>query len=349
MKAAVLTGVKKFEYRDIERPRPGPGEVLIRIKAVGICGTDKELYDGTMPFFEMGLSKYPLIPGHEWSGVIEEVGGDVVTFKPGDKVTGDVSIGCGKCLFCKRGLYSLCENRREVGISGGKDGAYADFLIMPEQFTYKLPDTLSFDEAAMAETSATVVKSIWKAPIKLGQTVLVLGAGPIGLMALQAAYAAGAGYTIVADRLTTKLDIALQLGADKVVNTSEEDLSDVVNDLTDQRGADYVMEASGSVELVSLAPSLTKNAGIINTIGIYTKKIPEFDLSDIVLRDITLSGSVASPNVYEATLRLMGSGQLKTEPCISHRFSLKDIAQAVNVLEQAQPDRIKIMLYPEGV
>ena len=347
MKAAVLTGIRKFEYLAIERPTPQPGEVLVRIKAVGICGTDMELYNGTMPFFEMGLCKYPLLPGHEWSGVIEEVGSGVTGLKPGDKVTGDVSIGCGKCMFCKRGLYSLCDSRCEVGVSGGKDGAYAEFLIMPEQFTYKFSDSISFDAAAMTETTATVVKSIWKAPIKLGDVVLVLGAGPIGLMALQAANAAGAGYTIVADRFKSKLDMAGQLGAEKVVNTSEQNLCQVVNDLTHQRGVDYVMEASGSVELMALAPSLTKDAGVINTIGIYTTKIPEFDLSDIVLRDITLSGSVASPNVYEATLRLIGSGRLKTEPCISHRFSLKDIDKAIKIQEKTPEDRTKIMLYPE--
>jgi L-iditol 2-dehydrogenase len=349
MKAAVLTGVKTFEYIDVKRPAPQLNEVLIRIKAVGICGTDMELYNGTMPFFEMGLCKYPLIPGHEWSGIIEEVGGDVTDLKPGDKVTGDVSIGCGKCLFCKRGLYNLCKNRCEVGISGGKDGAYADFLVMPEQFTYKLPGSLSFDEAAMTETTATLVKSIWKAPIKLGEIVLILGAGPIGLMALQAANAAGAGYTIVADRLKAKLDLAYQLGASKTIDTSVQDLSEVVKDLTDQRGVDYVLEASGSVELMSLASSLTKDAGVINTVGIYTKKIPEFDVSDIVLRDITLSGSVASPNVYEATLRLMDSGKIKTKPCISHRFALKDFAQAVTAQEQSLADRTKIMLYPDGI
>jgi len=333
MKAAVLIGAKSFDYMYVDRPELQPGEVLVRVKAVGICGTDKELYDGTMPFFEMGLAKYPLIPGHEWAGVVEDTGDGVASLSAGDKVTGDVSIGCGKCLFCKNGLYSLCDNRREVGISGGKDGAFADFVVMPEQFTYRFPDNLTFEEAAMTETTATVVKSIWKAPIRLGQVVLVLGAGPIGLMALQAAKTAGAGQAIMADRLQSRLDVATQVGADVIVNTTHQDLLATVKDMTQGRGVDYVIEASGSVALAAMASSLTKNAGVINTLGIYTTKVPEFDLADIVLRDITLSGSVASPNVYEATLRLMGTGRIQTGPCISQLEGDHNCDGIVNLLD----------------
>ena len=346
MKAVVLTGPGKVEYKDIERPRPEEGEVLVRVKAVGICGTDIELYNGTMPFFETGLSKYPLIPGHEWAGVVEDAGPGVTSFKGGDRVSGDVRIGCGKCVFCKRGYYNLCLNRREVGISGGKDGAYAEYVVMPEAFTYKLPDTVSFDAGAMIETTATVVKSIRHAPIPLGDTTLVLGCGSIGLMGLQAAIAAGAGYTISADRQEPKLKIARELGADRVVNTDEEDLGEVVKEVTGGMGVDYVMEASGSTALMARAPSLTRDAGTINVIGIYTSGVPEFDMSDIVLRNIRIIGSVASPNAYEAAIRLIGTGRITPERCISHRFKLAEIEKAMAVQEQNPPDRIKILLYP---
>jgi len=346
MMAAVLTGPKKFEYMEVERPRPQANEVLVQVRAVGICGTDVELFDGTMPFFETGLTKYPLIPGHEWSGVVSEVGEEVDAFKPGDRVTGDCSIGCANCYYCKQGLYGLCRNRREVGISGGKDGAFADYILMPERHVYKLPDSVSFDAAAMTEPTAVMVRSIRRAPIKLGDVVLVLGTGPISLMGLQAAIAAGAGYTIVAGRKEHKLQIATQLGADTVVNTSHEDLARVVERITEGRGVDYVMEGSGSVELMALSPALTRDGGVINTVGIYTTKIPRFDVSDIVLRDISVIGSLGSDNVWEATLRLMGAGRLKTDPCISHHFHLKDIHQAMKIQKQASSHRIKILLHP---
>lgn len=143
--------------------------------------------------------------------------------------------------------------------------------------------------------------------------------------------------------------VATQVGADVIVNTTHQDLLATAKDMAQERGVDYVIEASGSVALAAMASSLTKNAGVINTLGIYTTKVPEFDLANIVLRDITLSGSVASPNVYEATLRLMGAGRIQTGLCISHRFGLKDVTQAMTLLDETDTDRIKVMLYPEGL
>jgi len=346
MKAAVLLGEGNIEYREVNRPEPAPDDVLIKVKAVGICGTDMELYRGTMPFLKTGLSKYPIIPGHEWSGVVEEVGPEVASFQPGDRVTGDVSIGCGRCRDCKKGFYNLCRNRREVGISGGKDGAYAEFLVMPEPFVYKLPENVSFDAGALTEPAATMVKAIRKTPIALGDVVLVMGAGPIGLFGLAAAIAAGAGFTIVADRKKPKLEIAKKLGADIVVNVLEEDLADMVREETEGRGVDYLIEASGSAEACSLAPSLVRDGGTINAVGICEGPVANYNMSDVVLRDISVVGSVASPNAYEATLRLMASGRIRGEPCISHHFRLSEIDEAIKVQEEDPDNRLKILLHP---
>ncbi len=346
MKAAVLEGKLECRYEDVPRPKPAAGEALCRVKAVGICGTDMELYRGTMPFLEMGLAKYPLIPGHEWSGVVEEVGEGVRGLSPGDRVTADVSIGCGGCVSCKRGLYNLCNNRREVGISGGKDGAFAEFITMPKAFLYKVPDHVSFDEAALTEPTATVVKAIQKTPIRLGDIVLVIGDGPIGLLGMQAARCGGAGHLIVAGLQEWKLKIAGELGADRVVNVNEESLCQVVMDTTDGTGVDYLIEASGSAEAIGQALSLARSGGVINVVGIYETAIPNYDMSDVVLRDISVIGSVASPNAYEATIRLIASGRIKTAPCISHRFALSEIDRALEVQQKLPAERLKILLYP---
>ena len=346
MKAAVLHGARVVKYQEIDRPAVGPTDVLVRVKVVGICGTDMELYYGTMPFFEMGLAEYPLIPGHEWSGVIEQVGAEVDGFSVGERVTGDCSIGCGMCFFCKKGLYGFCSNRREVGISGGKDGAFAEYVAMPVRHVYKLPEGVSFKAASMTEPTAVCVRSIRKAPLELGDIALVLGTGPISLMGLQAVICAGAGYTIVAGRKEPKLELARQMGADRVVNTSTEDLAAVVKEVTGGRGVDYVLEGSGSAELMAESVHLTRDAGTINTVGIYTSKIPEFDVSDMVLRDIKVQGSLGSDNVYEAVLRLMAAGRLQPEPCVSHEFALAEVAEALKVQEEAPPNRVKVLLYP---
>lgn len=346
MKAAVLEGKRDIRYKDVPRPEPGPGEVLARVEVVGICGTDMELYRGTMPFFEMGLAKYPMIMGHEWSGVVEQVGEGVGRLVPGDRVTGDVSIGCGRCVNCKLGLYSVCENRQEVGISGGKDGAFAEFIKMPEPFLYKVPENVSFDAAALTEPTATVVRSFQKTPIRLGDIVLVIGDGPIGLLGMQAARCGGAGFLIGAGQQQWKLDIARKLGADRVVNVCEEDLGPVVMDLTGGSGVDYLVEASGNPQAVAEASSLVKSGGTLNVIGIYETTIPDYDMADVVLRDISLIGTVASPNAYEGTIRLLASGRIKTGPCVSHHFALAEVDRAFEVQENSPAERLKVLLHP---
>jgi len=346
MKAAVLEGKLSVRYKDVPKPAPGPGEVLARVKAAGVCGTDMELFRGTMPFFETGLSRYPLIPGHEWSGIVEEVGEGVATLLPGDRVTGDVSIGCGRCVNCKSGLYNLCDHRQEVGISGGKDGAFAEFVKMPAPFLYKVPDGVSFDEAALAEPAATAVKAFRKTPLKLGDTALVVGDGPIGLLGVQAARCAGAGRLIAAGQQAWKLQLAAEFGADRVVNVNEEDLCSAVLAETNGRRIDYLLEASGSVAAIREAASLVRSGGTMNVVGIYEAPVPNYDMADLVLRDITLVGSVASPNAYEGTLRLLGAGRIRTAPCISHRFPLAEVARAFDVQQQSPATRLKILLHP---
>jgi len=346
MKAAVITGKKRFEYKDVPRPKPGPRDCLARVHAVGLCGTDMELYYGTMPYFEMGLSKYPIIPGHEWSGTVEEIGRDVTLFKIGDKVTADVSIGCGLCVNCKKGRYNFCLNQREVGISGGKDGAFAEYIIMPEAFLYRIPEGISMDAATLVEPTATVVKSVRNTPVMLGDVALVLGAGPIGMVGFQGIKAAGAACVIVADRSDFKLNLAKTLGADVVINTEKEALGKVVMKATGGQGVDYILEATGNANLAAEIPPLVKRGGTINVLGIFPETIKRFNMSDIVLRDVKLVGSVASPNAYEAALALIGAGRIKTEPCVTHRFKLSEVQKAVAVQEKEIDKRIKILLYP---
>jgi len=346
MKGAVITSAKRFEYKDVPKPAPGPLDCLARVHAVGLCGTDMELYYGTMPYFEMGLSKYPIIPGHEWTGTVEEIGRDVTLFKVGDAVTADVSIGCGLCVNCKRGRYNFCSNQREVGISGGKDGAFAEYIIMPEAFLYRIPQGISMDAATLVEPTATVVKSIRTTPVMLGDVALVLGAGPIGMVGFQAVKAAGASHVIVADRSDFKLNLARELGADKVVNTAKENLKEIVMDLTCEQGVDYLLEATGNAGLAAQIPALVKRAGTINVLGIFPENIKRFSMSDIVLRDIKLVGSVASPNAYEAALALIAAGRIRTEECITHRFKLSEVEKAIAVQEKEIDSRIKVLLYP---
>jgi len=348
MKAARLIGPRQIQYVDVPEPTCGRDEVLVQVKRVGVCGTDLEMYHGTMAYFKMGWTEYPITLGHEWSGIVVDRGKEVDELAVGDRVTGDVTIGCMRCENCLRGLYNLCLSKIEVGLCRGKDGAYADYLTMPARHTYRLPDGVSFEAGAFVEPAATVVKAIRKAPFEPGAVCVIQGDGPIGLLGLQAADACGAGKLILSGTMDNKLELGRQLGADIVVNVKDESLEDVVSEVTDGVGADFVMEASGSNDAFKQAVQITRMGGTISVVGLYEHLMPELDMGNIVVRDLNLITSVASPNSFKQTLRLMEKGKINIAPLVSHRFPLAEAPAAMDVHENQPAERIKIMLCPEG-
>ncbi|HPD30735.1 MAG TPA: alcohol dehydrogenase catalytic domain-containing protein [Phycisphaerae bacterium] len=346
MKAARLTGPNQIEYLDVPQPVCADDEVLVQVKCVGVCGTDAEMYRGTMAYFKMGWTQYPITLGHEWSGVVVERGRKVTEFSVGDRVTGDVTIGCHRCENCLRGSYNLCLSKIEVGLCRGKDGAYAEYLTMPARHTFRVPDTVSFEEAAMTEPAATVVKAIRKAPFEPGAVCVILGDGPIGLLGLQAAEACGAGKLVLTGTVDAKLQLGHELGADVVVNVRRQDLQEVIEDLTGGVGADYVMEASGSVEAMQQAVAIARMGGIVSVVGLPEIPVPEFDMGNVAVRDLNIITSVASPNVFPQTLRLMAKSKIRTRPLISHELPLSETVKAFDLQINHPAERLKIMLHP---
>jgi len=348
MKAARLTGPNTIEYLDVPDPVPAPDEVLVRVERAAVCGTDVEMFRGTMPYFKMGWTQYPITLGHEWAGQVVDKGDEVSEFAVGDRVTGDVTIGCARCDNCKRGLYSLCVQKAEVGLCRGKDGAYAEYLTMPARHTYALPDGLSFEEGAFTEPAATVVRAIRKAPFEPGAVCVVQGDGPIGLLALQAVNACGAGLAILSGTFDEKLALGAKLGADVIVNVRNQDLAEVVRQHTDGMGADFVMEASGSVEAVRQAVEIVRMGGTVSIVGIHEVPVPELDMGNIVVRDINLITSVASPNAFKQTLRLMQKKAIDVRPLISHELPLSAAAEALDIQQNRPAERMKIHLLPRA-
>ena len=348
MKAARLTAPRTIEYTDVPEPICADDEVLIRVKRVGVCGTDVEMYDGTMAYFKMGWTKYPITLGHEWSGIVVDRGTDVAELKIGERVTGDVTIGCMQCDNCMRGMYNICLSKIEVGLCRGKDGAYADYLTMPARHTYRVPDSVSFEEAAFTEPAATVVKAIRKAQFEPGAICVIQGDGPIGLLALQAADACGAGMVILTGTIDEKLEVGKKVGADLAVNVRTQDLAAIVNDVTEGVGADFVMEASGNPDAFKQAAEITRMGGTVSVVGLYETPIHDCDMGTIVVRDLNLITSVASQNAFKQTLRLMEKRKIDVRPLISHEFSLADTAQAFDVQINRPAERTKILLAPEA-
>ncbi len=230
MKALLLPEYKHLEVVDLPQPTPGPGEVLVEVAACGICGSDVHGYDGST-----GRRIPPIVMGHEAAGTVAAVGTGVTSFHPGDRVTFDSTVYCGACEFCRAGEINLCDNRQVVGVSCAefrRPGAFAEYVTVPERITYHLPEGLSFPEAAMLEAVSVALHAVSLAPAPNGGTALVIGAGMIGLLVLQAARAAGYSRVLLADIDDTRLQLGTDLGATAVINTATTDLASEIGRLT---------------------------------------------------------------------------------------------------------------------
>lgn len=346
MKAVRFMGPEKLEYGDVPTPVLQGNEVLIRVKAVGICGSDMELYYGEHTYLKRGLTKYPLIPGHEWSGQIEEVGSDVVGFEVGDKVTGEVSLGCGKCAMCKIGRFNLCPNRAVIGSYKNRDGAFAEYIKLPYQDVYKVPDTISYEEAAMVEPAATAAYGVVKGKLGYGDTVLVIGDGSIGLLSVQCAKAVGASKVFVVGSWDEKLEIAKQTGADAVMNYKKDDVLAKVNELTNGVGVDVVIECSGNPKTVNQSLQAMKPGGKVILLSLYPASEFMADINLIITKDADVIGSLASPNAFKPTIDLMESGRINVKPLITQKLPLENAQDAINMVADRSVCTIKPILIP---
>ena len=295
MKALLLSEYSKLEVADLPKPVAGPGEVLVQVAACGICGSDVHGYDGSS-----GRRIPPLVMGHEAAGVIAEVGEGVSRFGIGDRVTFDSTVYCGVCDYCLHGQVNLCDDRQVVGVSTPdfrRAGAFAEFVTVPERIVYPLPDELSFAEAAMLEAVSVALHAVAVSDIKGGETALVIGAGMIGLLTLQAARVAGCSRILVADVDTTRLNLAKEAGADMTILASGSDMVGEVLRQTNGRGVDLVLEAVGRDETVSAAVDTVRKGGTVTLIGNITPQVA-LPLQKVVSRQIRLQGSCASSGEY---------------------------------------------------
>src|ERR1017187_8203371 len=295
MKALVLKEYRKFSYEDVPAPAFGPEEVVVAVKACGICGSDVHGMDGST-----GRRRPPIIMGHEAAGIISGVGSGVTGWAAGDRVTFDSTIYCGHCEFCRRGLINLCDNRRVLGVSCEgyrQNGAFADFVSVPQHIIYRLPDGLAFEHAALVEPFAIALHAIRRAPPELNDTVVVVGAGMIGLALVRALSQAGCGRLIVVDVAGDRLALATKCGATSIINSSAGDALAAILDLTRGLGADLAFEAVGVSATVDLALRCLRKGGAATLIGNVTPKT-EFPLQTAVTRELTIYGSCASQGEY---------------------------------------------------
>ena len=343
MKALILSGYKQLDIVDIAKPQPADDELLIRIKACGICGSDVHGYDGSS-----GRRIPPLVMGHEAAGLVAATGADVTRFKSGDRVTFDSTVYCGACEFCVSGAVNLCDNRQVVGVSCAefrRAGAFAEYVAVPERIVYPLPDTLSYTEAAMLEAVSVAIHAVAVTELTGGETALVVGAGMIGLLTLQAAKSAGCRTVYVADVDETRLKLAANLGADATILASGSSMVDEVLRLTGGRGVDVVLEAVGRNETIAASIDAVRKGGTVTLIGNITPQV-NLPLQKVVSRQIRLQGSCASSGEYPQAIELVSSGRIKVAPLITAVASLEDGAGWFARLHSREPNLMKIVLDP---
>ncbi|MDX9945782.1 MAG: galactitol-1-phosphate 5-dehydrogenase [Bacteroidales bacterium] len=343
MKALVLEEYNKLVYKDVADPVISPGEVLIGIKACGICGSDVHGLDGST-----GRRIPPIVMGHEASGVIVSVAPEVKGWKPGDRVTFDSTVYPLNDWYTLEGRYNLSDNREVVGVSPGdyrRNGAFAEFLAVPQHILYRIPDSVSFEQAAMVEAAAVALHAINLASLKTGDSCVVAGAGMIGSFLIRLLKIAGAGLVIAVDNDPVKLENAGKSGADHVFNTSDGDVAEGIKALTGRRGAGVSFEAVGKGETVNLAIDSTRKGGTVVLVG-NTSKTIDFPLQKVVTSEIRVLGSCAIRGEYDAILTLMKDGRLDVSDMISAVAPLSEGAEWFRKLYNKEGDLKKVILVP---
>jgi L-iditol 2-dehydrogenase len=343
MKALVLSDYKRLEIDDLPVPQPADDEVLIRIKACGICGSDVHGYDGST-----GRRIPPIVMGHEAAGVVESVGSRVTGFGVGDRVTFDSTVYCGKCFYCDRGQVNLCDHREVIGVSTPRFrrmGAFAEFVTVPARIAYRLPETMPYAHAALIEAVSVAVHGASLTPVQAGDTAVVVGAGMIGLLTMQAVRLAGAERVLVVDVDDTRLKLAEELGATETLNSKTMNAVDQIQKRTSGRGADVAVECVGITDAIALSVESVRKGGAVTLVGNVAPKI-ELGLQSVVSRQIRLQGSCASCGEYPDAIARMAQGKIRVEPLVSATAPLEEGARWFERLYGHEPGLLKVVLEP---
>ncbi|WP_424000531.1 NAD(P)-dependent alcohol dehydrogenase [Haloarcula salina] len=339
MRTAVLVEPTEFELEDRPKPSPGPDDVLVAVSDVGICGSDVHYYEhGRIGDY---VVEDPLVLGHESAGEVVAVGENVTGLAAGDRVALEPGVPCRRCAHCKRGDYHLCADVRFMA-TPPHDGAFTEYVSWPADFAYKLPENVSTAEGALCEPLSVGIHACRRGSVGTGDTVLVTGAGPIGLMVLEAARAAGATDVIVTDVVREKLDFAAERGADLTVDVTETDLEAAVAEYTDGVGADVVVEASGAEPSIRSTIDVVRRGGTVVLVGLASEAEVPFDVLEVIDNEIDVHGSFRYKNTYDAAVDLLADGEVDVAGIIDFESSLEDIDDAFH--RAMEPTTIKGMI-----
>src|SRR6516165_4693658 len=342
MKALLLSRYKHLEIVDLPEPAPAPGEVLVRVAACGICGSDVHGYDGST-----GRRIPPIVMGHEAAGTVAACGEGVTGVAKGDRVTFDSTVYCGSCAPCRRGDVNLCDHRQVLGVSCTeyrRPGAFAEYVAVPAHVVYRLPDNLSFEEAAMLEALSVALHAVSLAPTEPGDTALVVGAGMIGALLVQLLSIVACSRIFVADLDQSRLDLAQKAGATDLIAAGTDPVEAVLQH-TSGRGVDLAMEAVGRTETVRASIESVRKGGTVVLVGNVTPEVA-LPLQKVVTRQIRLQGSCASAGEYPRAIELLASGGIAVRPLITDVATLDQGPQRFARLYAREPHLMKVILTP---
>ncbi len=340
MKAAVLHKARDLRLEDVPTPAYGPNDVLVKIKSVGICGSDVHYWrTGHIGDF---VVREPMILGHEVAGVVSEIGDNVTHLKPGDRVALEPGIPCRRCEACKTGRYNLCPKVRFFA-TPPVDGALSDYAVSPADFAYKIPDSLSLEAAALIEPLSVGIHACRRGNLSAGQSVFIAGAGPIGLTSLMAAKAFGATEIFISDVRSHRLEIAKKLGATHAFD-AREDAEAIVHEATGGRGVDLAIECAGAELALVSCLKAAKSGGTIVVVGLGDNSDYTVPMVELAIKELDIKGIFRYVYTYPAAVNLLASGAVDVEAMVTHHFDFKDTLKGFEYAEKGLDGAVKVMI-----
>lgn len=326
MKVAELTGVRKMEWTQRDIPKPGEGELLIKLEYVGICGSDLHFYEAG----RLGnwVPEGPLVLGHEPGGVVEEVGVGVDGFRKGDKIAIEPGVPCGKCDLCKKGLYNLCHDMSFMAIPQERDGVFSEYCVHPSNMCYKLPDKVDTLEGALVEPLAVGLHAAEIAGAKMGQSAVVLGCGCIGLMTIMVLKARGIDDIYAVDMIAKRLEKAKEVGAKEAFDAKQVQIEEFVRTLPGE-GVDLVFETAGTEYTTRQSAKLIKNGGRVVLVGMCAEPEIVVDIGSLSVKEGDLKTIFRYRNLYPIAIKAINDGKIPLKSIVSHVFDFKDVIESV--------------------
>lgn len=344
--AIVVKGPMDIHWENRGIKKPGYGEVLIKVAAAGLCGTDVSVLTNELFYFKTGQAKLPLVPGHEWSGTIEELGEGVKGFAVGDHVSGECTVSCGHCQQCQSGHRNLCTNRTETGVMN-RDGGYAQYITFPVTALHKFKN-ISFEEGALIEPACVAANAVRRARVTPMDNVLVIGPGPIGLLAAQIAKKVyGAKRVIITGTRDERLARAEGF-TDAQINVRKEDAAARIREITKNEGVNVILEAAGASDTFAFAQSVAAPAARFALCGFFGDNVQKFDWNFVCTNDIEIIGSLGSPGIWDYVISLIEGGKIDMKCIISHEIPLdskESFMKALEIMTERKENVCKVVFY----